>query len=74
MVDKRKEAEIALDKAAAEVVPSEAVEMRRESEIVSLGKDDIKDLLPAAERAKREAKAAEFERLWQERKNKNNNS
>lgn len=70
MTDKQKKAEVALEEAvaAASVSPSEAVEMRRESEIVSLNESDITDLLPAAERAKMKAKADEFERLWQERK------
>lgn len=66
MNEQQIKAEAILDEAAASI-SEEAVSLRRESEIASLNRDDIKDLLPAAERAQREAKVAEFERLWQER-------
>ena len=66
MNEQQIKAEAILDEVAASI-SEEAVSLRRESEIASLSKSDIKDLLPADERAKREAKAAEFERLWQAR-------
>ncbi len=66
MTEQQKQAEAILDEAVA-AAAEDAVSLRRESEIAYLNRDDIKDLLPAAERAQREAKVAEFERLWQER-------
>ncbi len=67
MSEQQNQAEAILNEAVA-TVSAEAVSLRRESEIASLSKSDIKDLLPATERAQREAKAVEFERLWQARR------
>ena len=67
MSEQQNQAEITLEEAAA-AASEDTVALRRESEIASLSKSDIKDLLPADERAQREAKAAEFERLWQARR------
>ncbi len=68
MNTKPNQAEALLDEAVASAKAAEVVAQRRESEIVSLDKSDIRDLLPANERAQKEAQAAEFERLWQERR------
>lgn len=67
MTEQQNQAEAILDEAAS-TISKDAVSLRIESEIASLSKSDIEDLLPASERAQREAKAAEFERLWQARR------
>ncbi|MGM9992567.1 MAG: hypothetical protein ACI376_06965 [Candidatus Bruticola sp.] len=68
MVEDRKSINDALNRAAAGISAAEAVEQRRESEIVSLSRSDITDLLPPEQRAELEAQAEAIERRWREKR------
>ncbi|MGM9997902.1 MAG: hypothetical protein ACI38Q_00640 [Candidatus Bruticola sp.] len=68
MAESRKNINDILNEATDGLSASETIALRRESEVVSLSRSDITDLLPPEQRAKLEAQAEEIERRWREKR------